>query len=64
MMPSDFDFPRVQVLPQIQRASFRLDGVERLGYEFAPGESRPFFYPLLGPSGAELTRMGHPNPVG
>lgn len=63
-MPSEFDFPRVQAIPQIQRASFRLDGVERFGYEFAPGESRPFFYPLLGPSGAELTRMGHPNPVG
>lgn len=63
-MPEPFDFPRVQAIPEIQRASLRLDGREVLAYEFAPGESRPFFYPLRGPSGAELTRMGHPNPVG
>ncbi len=63
-MLADFDFPRVQAIPQIQRASFRLNGVEKVAYEFGLNESRPFFYPLLGPSGAELTRMGHPNPVG
>lgn len=56
--------PRVQVIPEVDRASFRIDGAERLGYEFGPTSSRPFFYPLVGPSGATLTRMGHPNPVG
>src|SRR5207248_1501631 len=60
----DSRFPRVQVLPEVGRASFRVDGAERLVYEFGSGGSRPFFYPVVGPSGAVLTRMGHPNPVG
>jgi hypothetical protein len=51
-------------LPGIDRAGFLVEGVERVGYEFRPGGSRPFFFPVVGPSGAALTRMGHPNPVG
>ncbi len=58
------DFPRVQVLPGLDRASFRVDGAERLAYEFGSGGPRPFLYPLIGPSGRELTRLGHPEPVG
>jgi hypothetical protein len=54
----------VQVIPEPTRASFRVDGVERLGYDFGLAATRPFFYPVVGPSGATLTRMGHPNPVG
>ncbi|MCA1686939.1 MAG: PmoA family protein, partial [Planctomycetia bacterium] len=42
----------------------RVDGAERLGYEFGTGKSRPIFYPVVGASGAVLTRLGHPNPVG
>src|SRR5690349_20694546 len=57
-------FPRVQILPEVGRASLRIDGVERAGYEFGQGQSRPFVYPLIGPSGTPMTRMGHPNPVG
>ena len=57
-------FPRVQVIPQIGRASLCIDGVERVGYEFGEGASRPFLFPLIGPSGAGLTRLGHPNPIG
>jgi hypothetical protein len=57
-------FPRVQVLPGVDRASFRVDGAERVVYEFGLGQKRPFLFPVLGPSGAPLTRMGHPNPVG
>lgn len=63
MAPS-FIYPRVQAIPQVDRASLRVDGVERVGYEFGLGGPRPFLYPVLGGSGALLTRMGHPNPVG
>jgi hypothetical protein len=59
-----FTFPRVQVLPGIDRASFVVDGSERVVYEFGLNQKRPFLFPVLGPSGAPLTRMGHPNPVG
>jgi Family of unknown function (DUF6807) len=58
------NFPRVQALPQIGRASLRIDGVERAGYEIGEDTTRPFIFPLIGPSGAPLTRLGHPNPIG
>src|SRR4051812_12023527 len=58
-------FPKVQALPDARdRASLRIDGVDRVGYEFGPGAPRPFLFPIVGPSGAPLTRIGHPNPVG
>jgi hypothetical protein len=53
--------PRCQVIPQADhQATFTIDGVERLRWHFGPNYPRPFFYPLVGPSGAVLTRMGHP----
>jgi hypothetical protein len=61
---SRFSFPRVQVIPEVDRASFQVDGVERLAYHFGVGGSRPFLFPVKGPSGAHLTRMGHPVPRG
>jgi hypothetical protein len=61
---TDFVFPRCQAIPQLERASLRIDGREVVGYEFEPGKPRPCFVPVLGPSGRELTRIGHPNPVG
>jgi hypothetical protein len=63
-MTSSYRFPRIQVLPQIDRASLCIDGVERVGYEFGARESRPFLFPIVGPSGAMLTRLGHPDPIG
>ncbi len=42
------------------QVSFRIDGVERLRWHYDPKYPRPFFYPLIGPSGSSLTRMGHP----
>uniref|UniRef100_A0A7C2K355 Methane oxygenase PmoA n=1 Tax=Schlesneria paludicola TaxID=360056 RepID=A0A7C2K355_9PLAN len=39
---------------------FAVDGRERLRWHFGDDYPRPYFYPLLGPSGASLTRMGHP----
>jgi hypothetical protein len=52
---------RCHVIPQPDhQASFTVDGIERLRWHFGPNYPRPFFYPLVGPSGAVLTRMGHP----
>ena len=61
---ASFSYPKVEAIPQVDRASLRIDGVERAGFEFGQGGPRPFIYPVVGPSGALLTRMGHPNPVG
>ncbi len=56
-----FTFPRCEVIPlPDQQATFRIDGVERLRWHFGPNYPRPFFFPLIGPSGTSLTRMGHP----
>lgn len=53
--------PRVQMLPlPDDQVSFQVDGHERLRWHAAPRYPRPFFYPLVGPSGRSLTRMGHP----
>jgi Methane oxygenase PmoA len=63
-MTGSFVFPRVQAIPQVGRVAFCVDGVEKAGYEFGEQTTRPFLFPLVGPSGSTLTRMGHPNPVG
>src|SRR5438445_4118501 len=56
-----FKVPRCQVLPLPDyQASFQIEGAERLRWHFGPSYPRPFFYPLRGPSGDSLTRMGHP----
>lgn len=53
--------PRVQVVPQPDdQVSFQADGRERLRWHAAPRYPRPFFFPLVGPSGRPLTRVGHP----
>lgn len=57
--------PRYQVIPQADhQASFHIAGQERTRWHFGPQYPRPFFYPLLGASGASLTRMGHPGDSG
>lgn len=43
-----------------KQVSFRIDGVEKLRWHYGDDYVRPFFYPFNGPSGASLTRMGHP----
>lgn len=50
---------RIVPLPDNQ-VSMQIDGVERLRWHFGADYPRPFFYPLVGPSGASLIRMGHP----
>jgi hypothetical protein len=54
--------PRMQVIPMpYNQASFQRNGVEITRYHFDPGLHRPFLFPLIGPSGYSLTRMGHPH---
>jgi hypothetical protein len=54
--------PRVQVRPEPRwGASFWIDGTQVLGFDAGGGMRRPFLYPLLGPAGIPLTRMGHPH---
>lgn len=61
------DFPEAKPVPRMQviplpdgKASFRFDGRELTCYRFGESLRRPFLYPLVGPEGHCLTRMGHP----
>jgi hypothetical protein len=54
-------FPRCQVLPlPDHQTALSIDGRERVRWHYGPSYPGPFFYPLIGPSGSPLTRMGHP----
>ena len=53
--------PLMQALPLPRgEASFQRAGIELTRYHHTPGAARPFLYPLIGPAGRSLTRMGHP----
>jgi hypothetical protein len=61
-LPNAKPVPRMQVLPlPHDQASIERDGKELTRYHFAPNQRRPFLYPVIGPSGRPLTRMGHPH---
>ncbi len=56
-----YQVPRVQIVPQPDdQVSVQVAGHERLRWHASPRYPRPFFFPLVGPSGRSLTRMGHP----
>ncbi|MBY0521746.1 MAG: PmoA family protein [Gemmataceae bacterium] len=56
-----YQVPTVQIVPQTDdQMSFQVDGNERLRWHAAPRDPRPCFFPLIGPSGRSVTRMGHP----
>lgn len=60
-LPNAQPVPRMQVLPlPLEQASVTRDGTEISRYFFGNSNKRPFLYPLVGPSGRSLTRMGHP----
>ena len=60
--PKPKPVPRMQVVPMpYHQVSFQRDGVELTRYHFGPGLHRPFLFPVVGPSGRSLTRMGHPH---
>lgn len=53
--------PRCEVIPLAEHAvSFRVDGIEKTRWHFGEQHKRPFFFPLNGPAGETLTRIGHP----
>ena len=54
--------PRFQVTPQpLDQVQFTRDGKELMRYYHGPSLRRPFLYPIIGPRGIPLTRMGHPH---
>ena len=60
--PEPKPVPRLQIVPQpYDQASFQRDGVEITRYHFGPELERPFLFPVIGPAGRSLTRMGHPH---
>jgi hypothetical protein len=53
--------PRMQVVPLPHHEfSFERAGQEIARYHYRPEDKRPFLFPIIGPSGHPLTRMGHP----
>ncbi len=60
-LPDAKPVPVMQVIPlPYDQASFQHSGSELTRYHFGPSLRRPFWYPLIGPAGRSLTRMGHP----
>lgn len=54
--------PRVQAVPQPHdEVSFECDGRELVRLHHGDDLRRPFLYPVNGPSGLSLTRLGHPH---
>jgi hypothetical protein len=54
--------PHLQAVPQpYHQVSFQRDGREIARFHFGPELRRPFLFPIVGPSGRPLTRMGHPH---
>lgn len=50
-----------QIIPlPNHEVAFLIDGTRRMQWHYGPQYPRPFFFPLIGPSGHSLTRMGHP----
>jgi hypothetical protein len=54
--------PRMQAIPQPRdEVSLQRDGVELCRLRFSKEQQRPFVFPVIGPSGRSLTRIGHPH---
>ncbi|MDX2037712.1 MAG: PmoA family protein [Isosphaeraceae bacterium] len=56
------EVPTMQAIPLPRsEISLQRDGVEVARYLHDPSFRRPFVFPIVGPSGRSLTRMGHPH---
>src|ERR1044071_1845026 len=54
--------PLMQAIPQpYEQISFQRDGQEIARYHYGAQLRRPFVFPMIGPSGRSLSRMGHPH---
>lgn len=61
-LPAAKPVPRMQVLPLPEdQARVERDHFEITRYYFGKDLYRPFLYPVVGPGGRSLTRMGHPH---
>ena len=61
-LPRAKPVPRLQAIPlPYDQATIERDGIELTRYHFAATLRRPFLFPVNGPSGRSLTRMGHPH---
>lgn len=52
--------PNYEWEPQQDRFEMLFKGQARFAWNFPLSAPRPFLYPLIGPSGRPVTRMGHP----
>jgi hypothetical protein len=60
-LPQAKPVPAMQVLPlPYDQASFQYQGRELTRFHFGPTVVRPFWFPVVGPEGRSVTRMGHP----
>lgn len=60
-LPNAKPVPRMQAVPQAHaQVSFQREGVEVARYHYGEDGQRPFIFPVIGPSGRSLTRIGHP----
>jgi hypothetical protein len=61
-LPEPKPVPLLQLVPQpYQQIAFERAGREIARYHFGADLRRPFVFPLIGPGGRSLTRMGHPH---
>ena len=61
-LPNAKPIPALQVLPHAHdQTAVEREGRELTRYHFGDDLRRPFLYPMNGPTGKSLTRMGHPH---
>jgi len=61
-LPAAKPVPVAQAIPlPHHEVSFQRDGFELARFHFEPDAFRPFVFPVIGPAGRSLTRMGHPH---
>ena len=61
-LPAPQPVPRMQAVPQPgNQVSLQREGIEIARYHFDPDVIRPYVFPLIGPSGRSITRIGHPH---
>lgn len=60
-MTETTSIPKCRILPlPNHEVAFLIAERERVRWHYGTQYPRPFFYPLIGPSGQSVTRMGHP----
>lgn len=60
--PTTAAWPRAMIVPQPDdQLSFQVNGREVLRYHYGLQTPKPYFYPVIGPSGQPVTRLTHPH---